>query len=96
MVEPRFGPGSRVRTTDIDPDHHTRLPRYARAKVGEVIENQGVWPVADDVARRLEPRMEPVYTVRFAGRDLWGTGDHDVTVDLWESYLDSAAVEGEP
>jgi hypothetical protein len=85
----RFVPGDRVVTTTFDPDHHTRLPRYARGHVGEVVEVQGVWPLPDDRARRMPaPRVEPVYTVRFAARDLWGEGEHEVTVDLWQSYLE--------
>jgi nitrile hydratase len=90
----RFVPGDRVATRTLDPDHHTRLPRYARGQVGEVVEVQGVWPLPDDRARGVpSPRVEPVYTVRFAARDLWGAGSHDVTVDLWQSYLEPAAPE---
>ena len=32
----RFALGSKVRTRNIHPSHHTRLPRYARDKVGVV------------------------------------------------------------
>lgn len=82
----RFRPGDRVRTRRVDPPHHTRLPRYARGAVGTVVEPQGVHPLADARARGvLTP--EPVYTVRFAARELFGQGEHMVTVDLWESYL---------
>jgi hypothetical protein len=28
--------------------------------------------------------------VRFSARELFGEGDHDVTVDVWESHLESA------
>jgi nitrile hydratase len=28
-----------------------------------------------------------VYTVRFAARDLFGEGDHAVTVDVWQHHL---------
>jgi nitrile hydratase len=88
----RFVPGDRVVTRTLDPVHHTRLPRYARGQVGEVVEVQGLWPLPDDRALgRPAPRIEPVYTVRFAARDLWGDGDHEVTVDLWQSYLASAS-----
>jgi hypothetical protein len=34
--------------------------------------------------------VETCYAVRFSAVDLWGSGDHTVTVDLWESYLDRA------
>ncbi len=72
----------------MDPAHHTRLPRYARGAVGTVVELQGRHPLADDRARGLDAAPEPVYTVRFDARELFGEGDHAVTVDLWESYLE--------
>ena len=90
MAEPRFALGARVRTRRTDPDHHTRLPSYARGQCGEVVDVQGAWPLADDAARGLRPDPQPVYTVRFAARDLWDAGDHAVTLHLWESYLEDA------
>ena len=42
----------------------------------------------------LPAEPEPVYTVRFAAAELFGEGDHTVTIDLWESYLRPAAPEG--
>ncbi|HEV7626191.1 MAG TPA: SH3-like domain-containing protein, partial [Streptomyces sp.] len=73
----------------VDPDGHTRLPTYARGRIGRVLTVTGSWPLADDVARRgAEPRVEPVYTVAFAACDLWGEGTHEVTLDLWQSYLE--------
>ena len=83
----RFAAGDRVRTSRVDPPHHTRLPRYARGAVGTVVEPQGRHPRADERARGLAAPPEPVYTVRFAAQELFGEGDHAVTVDLWESYL---------
>jgi nitrile hydratase len=90
MPEPRYAVGDRVRARAVDPTHHTRVPRYARGQVGEVVEVQGTWPLADDRAQGFaEPRVEPVYTVRFDAGDLWGPpGGHWVQVELWESYLE--------
>jgi nitrile hydratase len=49
------------------------------------------WPLPDDSAQGIDPpREETCYAVRFSAADLWGSGDHAVTVDLWESYLDRA------
>lgn len=57
--------------------------------VGVVVEPQGAWPLADERACGVaDPTVETVYTVSFAAADLWGAGDHRVTVDLWESYLE--------
>ncbi|MFJ9851941.1 SH3-like domain-containing protein [Streptomyces sp. NPDC101150] len=90
-----FRTGERVRVRAGDPAGHTRVPRYVRGHVGRIVEPQGRWALADEVAAGVaEPRVEPVYTVAFAARDLWGEGDHEVTVDLWESYIERARRDG--
>jgi ribosomal protein L21E len=82
----RYREGDRVRTSTVDPDHHTRLPRYARGRVGVVVGSDGVHPLADLRARGIVQR-QPVYLVRFTARELFGQGDHTVTLSLWEEYL---------
>jgi hypothetical protein len=90
-----YAPGARLRARPGDPDHHTRVPGYVRGHVGEVVEAEGEWPLPDDRARGVTPpRVEAVYAVRFAARDLWGAGSHVVTVDLWESYLEEVSPDG--
>lgn len=87
-----FSPGDLVRTSHLDPPHHTRLPRYARGRVGVVVEREGEWLLADvNAAGRGDAPMEPVYAVRFDARDLWGDGDHCVVLNLWSSYLEPAS-----
>lgn len=54
---------------------------------GIVVESQGLHPLADDRARGLPTNPQPVYAVRFGARDLFGEGDHEVVLDLWEEYL---------
>jgi nitrile hydratase len=83
----RFAPGDRVRTRAVDPAGHTRLPRYARGAVGVVVEPAGAHPLADDRARGRAGSPQAVYHVRFDAADLFGAGDHTVTVELWEDYL---------
>jgi len=85
-----YTPGTRVRVRAGDPDRHTRVPRYVRGHVGEIVAALDRWPLPDDSARGLPPREETCYAVRFSAADLWGSGDHTVTVDLWESYFDRA------
>lgn len=85
-----FTVGARVRTRRTDPPHHTRLPRYARGALGTVVEPEGQHPLADDRARGLATPPQPVYAVRFTALELFGAGDHAVTLDLWESYLEAA------
>jgi hypothetical protein len=82
----RYRTGDRVRTSTVDPDHHTRLPHYARGKSGTVIELDGVHPLADLRARGIEQEQQ-VYLVRFTAQELFGQGDHSVTLSLWEEYL---------
>lgn len=89
-----FSPGDLVRTSRLDPAHHTRLPRYARGATGTVVELHGRYWLPDDRARGLRGEPEPVYAVRFAAMDLFGEGDHTVTIDLWQSYLRAADEEG--
>jgi nitrile hydratase subunit beta len=89
-VADRFARGDRVRTRALDPAGHTRLPRYARGAVGVIVEPAGRHPLADDRARGLRSEAQPVYHVRFAAADLFGGGDHSVTVELWEDYLTPA------
>lgn len=83
----RYRAGDRVRTSTVDPDHHTRLPAYARGKHGTVVETEGAHPKADDRARDLTVPPQPVYAVRFTAQELFGHGDHSVTLALWEDYL---------
>jgi nitrile hydratase len=85
-----FAAGARVRARSADPDGHTRLPRYVRGHVGEVVGVRGPWALPDLVVRGVT-RREPVYAVRFAAAELWGAGSHSVTLDLWESYLEEVA-----
>jgi hypothetical protein len=82
----RYRTGDRVRTSTVDPDHHTRLPHYARGKHGTVIGSDGVHPLADLRAQGIE-QPQQVYLVRFSARELFGQGDHSVTLSLWEDYL---------
>jgi hypothetical protein len=84
-----FASGDRVRTSRDDPPHHTRVPRYVRGAVGEVVEPQGEHLLPDDRVRGTTTR-EPVYTVRFTAAELFGSGDHEVTVDVWQSHLERA------
>jgi len=87
----RFAGGQKVRVTQLDPPSHTRAPRYVRGQVGTIVGVHGVHRLPDDVVAHVaEPRVEPVYAVRFPASALWGAGEHSVTVNLWESYLSAA------
>ena len=86
----RFKPGDRVRTKNIHPAAHTRLPRYARGKVGVIERCQGCHMYPDSVASDLGDNPQWLYTVVFDGRELWGP-DSDpilkVSIEAFEPYL---------
>lgn len=83
----RFAAGDWVRARSADPDGHTRLPRYIRGHVGQVVAVRATWALPDQAVRGRS-RPEPVYVVRFGAEELWGSGSHSVTLDLWESYVE--------
>ncbi|WP_428415283.1 nitrile hydratase subunit beta [Pararhizobium sp.] len=88
---PRFAVGDRVRTKNFNPETHTRLPRYARAKQGIVEAVQGAFVFPDDNAHGKGENPQWVYTVVFDGGDIWGEGADPtltVSIDAWESYLE--------
>lgn len=88
---PRFAAGDRVRTSNFNPVTHTRLPRYARDKVGVVETVQGSYVFPDDSAHGSGENPQWLYTVVFDGADIWGEGAEPgltVSIDAWESYLE--------
>lgn len=92
-TKPKYSVGDRVRAKNINPEGHTRLPRYVRGKVGTVVKGHGGHVFPDCNAHFHGEAPQHLYTVRFAARELWGTmaAEKDaVYVDLWEGYLDVA------
>ncbi len=92
-VSPRFQSGQRVRARNIHPVGHTRLPRYARGKLGVIDRDHGVFVFPDTNAHYLGEKPQHVYSVRFAARELWGeqASSHDsVYLDMWDDYLEPA------
>jgi hypothetical protein len=88
-VSGSYAVGDRVRARAGDPDHHTRVPRYVRGHAGEIVALLGDWGLPDASVAGVR-KSETCYAVRFTAADLFGSGDHTVTVDLWESYLERA------
>lgn len=92
-VPARFAVGDRVRTRVEAVDHHTRLPRYARGKVGTIERVHGMHVFADSHAHGLGADAQWLYTVAFDARSLWGDDaapGATVTIDAWEPYLSAA------
>lgn len=87
---PAFSVGDRVRTRQMNPAHHTRLPRYLRGHVGEIVHWHGAHVFPDSNARRLGEDPRHLYTVRFRMGEVWGNGARDlIHADLWEPYLEA-------
>ena len=84
--------GNKIRTRNINTQGHTRLPRYARGKAGEIVAVHGAHVFPDSNAQGLGEDPQWLYTVRFSARDLWGKDTKDaVMIDLWEPYLEAFA-----
>lgn len=90
-AEPLFISGDRVRTRNLNPTTHTRLPRYARDKVGTVEANRGCHVFPDSVASGQGENPQWLYTVAFSARTLWGAdADESITISIeaFEPYLE--------
>ena len=87
----RFAVGDRVRTRNTHPHTHTRLPRYARDKVGTVALVHGTHVFPDSNAQFHGEDPQWLYTVRFTAQELWGSDERSsVTIDAFEPYLSPA------
>jgi len=90
---PAFRAGDRVRAKNIHPATHTRLPRYARGKIGTIERDHGVFVFPDTNAHFLGEQPQHVYSVRFSARELWddqAPAQDAVYVNLWDSHLERA------
>ena len=89
----QFAVGDAVRARNLNPPGHTRLPRYVRGRQGVVTALHGAHVFPDSNAHDKGEDPQPLYTVRFAGVELWGE-DADpglaVSVNAFESYLEPA------
>lgn len=89
---PAYAIGDAVRTTIKNAQTHTRLPRYASGRTGEIVLVHGAHVLPDSHAHGGGEAPEYLYAVRFAAQTLFGpdANPHDsITLDLWESYLDT-------
>jgi nitrile hydratase subunit beta len=87
----RFKAGERVRTRNINPVTHTRLPRYARGHIGTIECVRGCHVFPDSVAIGKGENPQWLYTLRFEGRELWGENcdpNLKVSIEAFEPYLE--------
>jgi nitrile hydratase len=90
-AKPVFEVGAAVRARNLEITGHTRLARYVRGKTGVVIAYHGCHVFPDTAAHDKGENPQPLYTVRFEAKELWGdnvTRRDCVHIDLWESYLE--------
>jgi nitrile hydratase beta subunit len=86
----RYAVGERVRAKNMHPAGHTRLPRYVRGMTCVIVAHYGVQEFDDELPGGFG-QPQPLYNVRFEGRDLWGESAEPNTaiyLDMWESYLE--------
>ena len=86
----RFKAGDPVRTKNLHPATHTRLPRYARGKLGRVEAVRGYHVFPDTAAVGAGENPQWLYTVVFTGRELWGEEADPaikVSIEAFEPYL---------
>lgn len=91
--EARFKMGDKVRTRNIHPVGHTRLPRYARNKTGRIESIQGFHVYPDSVVAGKGDDPQWLYTVVFEARELWGEQADpslSVSIEAFEPYLELA------
>ena len=87
----RFAIGDRVRMRAALVEHHTRLPAYARGKIGRIERVHGAHVFPDAHAQGLGENPQWLYTVVFRGSELWGgegSPGLSVSIDAWESYME--------
>ena len=92
-IRPKFKVGQHVRARNMQPLGHTRLPRYARGKTGEIDRDHGVHNFPDTNADGRGAKRQHLYSVRFSARELWGPSASSrdfVYLDLWDDYLERA------
>jgi nitrile hydratase len=88
---PVFRVGDRVRTRNHQPAGHTRLAAYTRTRRGVVARVYPACVFPDTNAHGKGEEPQPVYAVRFEGRELWGESAEPqsaVYFDCFESYLE--------
>jgi nitrile hydratase subunit beta len=86
----RFKAGDSVRARNINPTTHTRLPRYARGKLGTVETVRGCHVFPDTSAVGAGENPQWLYAVVFTARELWGEEADPsikVSIEAFEPYL---------
>lgn len=90
-IPPRFKVGDTIVARNINPLHHTRIPRYIRGRRGVVEMDHGIFLLPDTNAHGGPDKPQHVYSVRFSARELWGEdapANDSLYIDLFDDYMD--------
>ena len=90
-LKPKYQVGEEILAKNINPYHHTRIPRYVRGKRGVIVQDHGVFLLADTNAHGGPEKPQHVYSVRFSACELWGEEANprdSVCIDLHDDYMD--------
>ena len=93
-IPPKFNAGDAIIARNINPPHHTRIPRYLRGKRGTVEQDHGIFLLPDANAHGGPDKPQHVYSVRFSARELWGEdapANDTLYIDLFDDYMDHDA-----
>ena len=91
-TEPKYKVGDIIRSSNLNPVGHTRFPRYARSKTGEVVEYFGACVLPDSVAKDMtDENPQHLYLVKFSAKELWGpeAAGFYVYVSLFDEYIEA-------
>src|SRR5262249_17469333 len=86
--KPRFAIGDKIVTRNLNPQGHTRLPRYARGKHGVVAAHHGAHVFPDANAHGVGETQQPPYRGRTGRRNLGGNNaeqNKSVLINRWEN-----------
>ncbi len=90
-IPPMFRAGDAIIARNINPPHHTRIPRYIRGRRGVVEMDHGIFLLPDTNAHGGPDKPQHVYSVRFSARELWGEdapANDSLYIDLFDDYMD--------
>jgi nitrile hydratase subunit beta len=88
-----FRVGDEVKIRSFDTQGHNRLPNYLRGQTGTITAERGLTDLPDALAARAGRKPQPVYTVEFLARDVWGdptASDDRLSAEIFQDYIEAA------
>ncbi|MGF1501065.1 MAG: SH3-like domain-containing protein [Paracoccaceae bacterium] len=88
---PAFAPGDVVRVRRGHGPGHIRTPWYLRGRLGRIERVCGAFANPEELAYNRETAPLPLYRVRFAMTEIWGTPAADtLDAEIYEHWLERA------